>query len=138
MFPLSCLCSADSKSNSSILFPWITATRVSSRWRASISMRIVINITPHAQRGRQAWAGAAARALVFGRRRGGDAPRDGPGCKENGRLCCERQAGSEDRPAAPRVHAAALQGACVGGGEMPHAASTSLAGEKAGFNGGPS
>jgi hypothetical protein len=40
--PLSCLCSADSKSNSSIRFPWTTATRVSSGWRASISMRVVI------------------------------------------------------------------------------------------------
>src|SRR3954454_12389541 len=49
MFPLSCLCSADSKSNSSIRFPLTTATRVSSRWRASISMRMDIEYSPGAR-----------------------------------------------------------------------------------------
>ncbi len=48
--PLSCLRSADSKSNSSIRLPLTTATRVSSRWRASISIRVVIMKSPRARR----------------------------------------------------------------------------------------
>ena len=40
------MCSADSKSNSSIRFPLTTATRVSSGWRASISMRMDIEYSP--------------------------------------------------------------------------------------------
>ncbi|VVT15328.1 hypothetical protein SPHINGO361_130381 [Sphingomonas sp. EC-HK361] len=47
--PLSCLRSALSKSNSSIRLPLTTATRVSSRWRASISMRVVIIKSPRAR-----------------------------------------------------------------------------------------
>src|SRR6476646_3537120 len=49
ILPLSCLCSADSKSNSSIRFPLPTATRVSSGWRASISMRMDIEYSPGAR-----------------------------------------------------------------------------------------
>src|SRR4051794_33909131 len=49
MLPLSCLCSADSKSNSSIRVPLTTATRVSSGWRASISMRMDIENSPGAR-----------------------------------------------------------------------------------------
>src|SRR5688500_16165940 len=48
MLPLSCLCSEDSKSNSSIRLPLTTATRVSSGWRASISMRMDIENSPGA------------------------------------------------------------------------------------------
>jgi hypothetical protein len=47
-----------------------TATLVSSWWRASINMRIVIKITPRARRGLEQLGEPAARALENGRRRG--------------------------------------------------------------------
>src|SRR5438270_9083104 len=76
MLPLSCLCSTDSKSNSSIRFPLTTATRVSSGWRASISMRMDIEYSPCAPLQRTS---AAARRT------------DGPRVSESGirdkRLC---------------------------------------------------
>jgi hypothetical protein len=42
MFPLSCFLVEDSKSKSSSWWSWITTTRVSSGWEASISIRFDI------------------------------------------------------------------------------------------------
>src|SRR3982751_78990 len=66
MLPLSCLCSADSKSNSSIRFPLTTATRVSSGWRASISMRMDIEYSPGARAQRNSAAGRDKIGLALG------------------------------------------------------------------------
>src|SRR6185437_11106625 len=85
MFPLSCLCSEDSKSNSSIRFPLTTATRVSSGWRASISMRIDIENSPGAAA--RPWDQRARHCL--GQQVRVSAAHCGK-CDEN-RVCCARQ-----------------------------------------------
>src|SRR4051794_6661777 len=98
MLPLSCLCSADSKSNSSIRVPLTTATRVSSGWRASISMRIDIENSPGA---RTRPLEAAARH-VYGHA-GADRSAGGGGIGEKC-LCCTGHPASFREEHARRPH----------------------------------
>src|SRR5690606_2802739 len=57
MLPLSCFLCSDSTSNSSILLPWVTITRVSSGWEASISILLDIIVFPAGAKTQNACAG---------------------------------------------------------------------------------